>query len=195
LEASPQKNNTLVRAFVCVSLPEDASGEIERFIRKLENFSGFRWARREQLHITLKFLGDITPEQMLGLDTNLSRIGGVRPFDVALSGAGAFPDMAGASVLWLGISGGGERLSKLASFVDKAAAAVGCEPERRGFHPHLTIARARDRRAPGGLPDLLASALAKAPSPSWTCASFTLMRSVLAPGGAVYTPLGKYPLA
>jgi 2'-5' RNA ligase len=190
-----QNTGQLVRAFVCVSLPDDAADEAERFIGKLEKFSGFKWTRRGQLHITLKFLGGVTPERITGVDTNLSRIGGVRPFEVTLSGAGAFPDMERASVLWIGVSGGGEKLAKLASLVDRATVAAGCEPERRGFHPHLTIARCRGGRPRGEPPGELAEALAGTPSLSWTCAGFTLLRSVFAPGGVVYTPLGDYPLA
>jgi 2'-5' RNA ligase len=195
LRISPQNNEPLTRAFVRVALPEDVSEEAGRFIGKLGKFSGFKWVGRGQLHITLKFLGDMTPGQILSLDTNLSRIGGLRPFEVILSGAGAFPDMAKASVLWLGVSGGGEHLSKLASSVDRAAAASGCGAEHREFHPHLTIARARGGRVPGGMPGELAEALAAAPTLSWVCASFTLMRSVLSVSGAAYTPLGDYPLA
>ena len=190
---SPQNDEPLTRAFVCVSLPEDVSEEVVRFIAKLGRFSGFKWLRREQLHITLKFLGNVTREQIFRLDTNLSRIGGLRPFEVTLSGAGAFPDMAKVSVLWIGVSVGGDRLSKLASSVDKASAASGCGAERREFHPHLTIARARG--ASRDTPDELAEALAGAPALSWTCPGFTLMRSVLSAGGVAYTPLGDYPLA
>jgi 2'-5' RNA ligase len=193
LRISPQSNEPLTRAFVCAPLPEDVSEDAGRFIGTLGRFSGFKWARRGQLHITLKFLGDVTPGQILSLDTNLSRIGGLRPFEVTLSGAGAFPDMAKASVLWIGVSSGGEHLSKLASSVDRAAAASGCGAARREFHPHLTIARAR--RASGGMPGELAEALAAAPTLSWTCASFTLTRSVLSASGAAYAPLGDYPLA
>jgi 2'-5' RNA ligase len=195
LKISSVETERLTRVFVCVSLPGRAADEVERFTGKLARFPGFRRVRREQFHITLKFLGGAAPEQIQRLDTNLSRIGGLRPFEVTLSGAGAFPDMARASVLWLGVSAGGEKLLKLASSVERASAASGFGTERREFHPHLTIARARGGRASGGPPDELASVLAEAPSLSWTCASFTLMRSVLASGGAVYRPLGDYSFA
>jgi 2'-5' RNA ligase len=190
----PQGNEPLVRVFVCVSPPEDVAGKIGRFIEKLGRFSGFKWVGREQLHITLKFLGEVTPERVVGLDTNLSKIGGLRPFDVTFSEVGAFPEMARASVLWLGVSDGGEKLSKLASSVDRASVASGCEAERRKFHPHLTIGRARRGNSSGGLPGGLFEALSGAPVVSWTCAGFTLMRSVLSAGGPEYTPVGNYPM-
>ncbi|MDR1132706.1 MAG: RNA 2',3'-cyclic phosphodiesterase, partial [Synergistaceae bacterium] len=76
----------------------------------------------------------------------------------------------------------------------RAAAASGFEEERRDFHPHVTLARARGtgsaRRTP---PELLAS-LEKAPSLTETCGRFILMKSVLSPAGAIYSPIAEYPL-
>jgi 2'-5' RNA ligase len=83
-------------------------------------------------------------------------------------------------------------LEKLASLVDKAAVRAGCEAERRAFHPHITIARARAENG-FGVTRELASRLSEAPLVSWECRGFTLARSVLAPGGAIYSTLGSYP--
>jgi 2'-5' RNA ligase len=193
LKTSPQEKSVLSRVFVCVTPPEDVAGEAERFIEKLGMFQGFRWAKRGQLHVTLKFLGEVTPERVVGVDTNLSRIGGLRPFGVTLSGFGAFPGLGKASVLWIGVSRGGEKLTKLASLVGRAASASGCEVERQKFHPHMTIARARGGTPPGALSDELREVLSRMPPLSWTCANFTLMRSVLLPDGAAYSPIGNYP--
>jgi 2'-5' RNA ligase len=184
--------NGAVRAFICVLPDEAAVSAIEKFIGVARNFSGFKWVARDALHITLKFLGDMTPEQVTRLDTNLSRAGGVRPFRVSVSGAGAFPGERSPKILWLGVGEGSDGLTRLASIADRASVASGCEPERRKFHPHLTLARARG--VPAEMPDGLAEALKSAPSVSWTCDSFTLMRSELAPGGAIYTPIAKFPL-
>ena len=186
-----------IRAFVCVCMDEDAMDRIAGFIGGLKKFAGFKWVARDNLHITLKFLGDVEPEQVTRLDTNLSRIGGIRPFRVALSGVGAFPNLSSPRALWIGVGEGGEWISKLAASVERAAIASGFDEERRAFHPHVTLARARtDSRAKGPpqMPDELAEALKSCPLPAWTCGGFTLMRSELSQGGPAYTPIAEFSL-
>ena len=186
-----------IRAFLCVPVSGDGMDEIAGFIGGLKKFTGFKWAARDTLHITLKFLGEARPEQITRLDTNLSRIGGIRPFKIALSDVGAFPNLSSPRALWIGVGEGSEELSKLAASVDKAALASGFEEERRAFHPHLTLARARNNSRAGGnalMPDELAETLKSCPLPSWTCDSFTLMRSELSSGGPTYTPITGFSL-
>ena len=186
-----------IRAFVCVCINEDGKDELSGFIRGLKKFKGFKWAERNILHITLKFLGEIEPEQITRLDTNLSRIGGIRPFKVKLSGVGAFPNMSSPRALWIGVGEGSEGISKLAASVERAAVTSGFEEERRSFHPHVTLARARNNSRGGGLvhmPDEIAEMLKSCPTPSWTCDGFTLMRSELSSTGPTYAPIAKFSL-
>jgi 2'-5' RNA ligase len=157
----------------------------------LKNFPGFRWVGRESFHITLKFLGEIAPERVTELDTNQSRIGGIRPFVIRLSRVGAFPNMSSPKTLWMGVGEGSKALAKLAESVDAAAVASGIKAEKREFHPHITLARAKTSM---GLPEELARALERAPSLSWLCGGFTLMKSELTPGGAIYAPVSEFPL-
>ena len=186
-----------IRAFLCVYMSEDGMDEIASFIGGLKKFTGFKWAARDTLHITLKFLGEAEPEQITRLDTNLSRIGGIRPFKVAMSDVGAFPNLSLPAALWIGVGEGSTELSKLAVSVDKAAVVSGFEKERRTFHPHLTLARARNNSRTGvraRMPDELAEMLKSCPRPSWTCDSFTLMQSELSPDGPNYTPIAVFSL-
>jgi 2'-5' RNA ligase len=162
------------------------------FVVSLGVFPGFRWVGSERLHITLRFLGDVTADQVMKLDTNLSGLGG-RPFDLSLSGVGAYPSLSRVKALWLGVKDGSGQLGRLAALVEKASVSAGCEPEPRRFHPHLTLARARAERGAAPLPDELAGRLSEAPAISWTCDSFTLMRSELAKTGPSYTPMRRYP--
>ena len=191
------KSTRAIRAFVCVCIDEGGMDQIAGFIDGLRKFTGFKWVARDNLHITLKFLGEIEPEQVTRLDTNLSRIGGIRPFRATLSGVGAFPNLSSPRALWIGVGEGSEEMSKLAASVEKAAAASGFDEERRAFHPHLTLARARTDSRRGDriqMPDELAEMLKSCPLPSWTCDSFTLMRSDLSPGGPAYTPIADFSL-
>jgi 2'-5' RNA ligase len=184
-------NGESVRSFVCVCPTPDALGEITGFLRDLSGFRGFKWVTPEQIHITLLFLGDAVPSLVTSMDSALSGIGGMRQFRISLEGAGAFPSLARPKALWLGVSEGGQQLAKLASKTEQAARNSGFPPDERRFTPHVTIGRAR---RDGAMSPELAEALKKAPSPSWECASFVLMRSVLSPGGAVYSPIKEYPL-
>jgi 2'-5' RNA ligase len=186
------RSDPKTRIFVCLPL-DRAADEIEKFLEPLRGFRNYRWAAREQLHITLKFIGDASAEQITRLDSNLSRVGGTRPFTFDLSAAGFLPNAGRARTIWLGIRDGSGQLEKLAASVDRAAAASGFEGERRAFHPHVTLARARGGTERPTPPALLES-LEKAPSLTETCDSFILMKSVLAPAGAVYSPLARYPL-
>jgi 2'-5' RNA ligase len=178
------------RIFVCLPLGR-AADEIEKFIEPLRVFRDYKWATRPQLHITLKFIGDAAAERVTRLDSNLSRVGGTLPFSFSLSSAGFFPNAERARTIWLGIGDGSGQLEKLAASVDRAAAASGFEKERRAFHPHVTLARARGERP---TPLALIEALAKAPSLTETCGRFILMKSVLSPAGAIYSPMAEYPL-
>jgi 2'-5' RNA ligase len=180
------------RIFVCLPLGGVAD-EIEKFLEPLRVFTDYRWVTRAQLHITLKFIGDAAAERVSRLDSNLSRVGGTRPFTFSLSSVGFFPNADRARTIWLGVRDGSERLEKLAASVDRAAVASGFEGERRAFHPHVTLARARgdERRE---TPPALLESLEKAPSLTEACGSFILMKSVLSPSGAVYSPLARYPL-
>ena len=179
------------RAFVCVTPPAEVAEAVGAFIASLRPFGGFRWVAAEAVHVTLKFLGDSGPEMIQSLDTNLSRLGGVGPFEIGLKGAGAFPGISRPRVVWLGIDEGAETLAKLASRIDRAARSAGYESEKRRFQPHLTLGRSRAE--PVVVPGL-EEALAAAPKLSWRCGGFILMKSVLTPRGPLYTAIREYPL-
>ncbi|MDR3254336.1 MAG: RNA 2',3'-cyclic phosphodiesterase [Synergistaceae bacterium] len=183
-----------IRSFVCVKPPRDVGEAISSWIAGLGCFGNYRWVSREQIHITLRFLGEAEPSLAQKMDTALSFIGGLDEFDVALAGSGGFPNMSRPRALWLAVADGAGDLSKLASRVEQAARSSGFAPNPqsgRKFNAHLTIARARSDAPP--LEDLVRE-LKSAPSFSWRCRSFLLMKSTLTPEGAIHTPLREYPL-
>jgi 2'-5' RNA ligase len=184
-------NEEVVRSFVCVCPPPEALDGIAAFLTGLRRFKAFKWITPEQIHITLRFLGEAAPQIVMKMDTALSGIGGMRRFKISLDRAGAFPSLARPKVLWLGVGRGAQELAKLASKIEQAARSSGFAPDERNFAPHLSIGRLR----PGGtMSDELAEELKKAPSISWDCGSFALMKSVLQPSGPIYSPLAAYPL-
>jgi 2'-5' RNA ligase len=182
----------LDRAFVAVVPPSEVLDALEARVAPLraEN-DGMRWSRREQRHITLRFLGRVPDVDAL-CDAAGAAVGTVRGgFAVRLGGSGAFPRAARGSVLWAGAHEGAEDLTHLAGVVESAAVAVGFEPEPRAFTPHITLARAgrpRDLRH-------LVDALGDAPiGPAWTVGEVVLLASDTRPTGAVYEEVARFEM-
>jgi len=139
-----------VRVFVAVFPPLEVrktalSGALEA-VRRSDDKVG--WVRPENVHLTLKFLGDIREEALNDLCAALEETCRHHtPFDVGLTGLGAFPSARRARILWAGVGAGSERLCSLATDVDAAFAPLGFEREGRPYVPHLTLGRVRGRPA------------------------------------------------
>lgn len=180
--------------FVAVPLADEVSGALEAALAPWrQRLAGARWVAPEGRHITLKFLG-WTPPRLREVVERACReaAAGAAPFEVTLSGMGVFPRPSSARVLWAGIEDPGSRLQDLAEALESRLARD-FPPERRGFTPHLTVARFRPPA------DVRAHAEALATVRFETRAlpvdRLVLFRSTLRPGGAVYDPLGEFPLA
>jgi len=140
------------------------------------------------LHLTLRFLGNVDEIRLGTLGTLLEAID-APPFELGLDRVGAFGSGRLKRVLWLGVSAGVEAAGELAVKIEHACREVGLEPEERPFRPHVTLARARDRR---GAPE---PALDGAPQlEPWTAPDFVLYRSKPGRGGSEYIPLRRFAL-
>ena len=140
------------------------------------------------LHLTLRFLGNVDEIRLRTLETLLEAIQ-APPFELGLDRVGAFGSGRLKRVLWLGLSTGAEPAGELAVKVEQACRGAGLEPEERPFRPHITLARARDRR---GAPE---PALDGAPAlEPWTAPDFVLYRSRPGRGGSEYIPLRRFAL-
>lgn len=155
-----------------------------------------RWVIADQLHLTLRFLGEVADDQVKELERTLNAVTlGMESFPLRVRGLGAFPEAARARVVWAGLAGDLDRLEALQRAVADAVIPFVDRPEAKAFHPHVTLGRVRDagsaeRRA-------LAEALERAPKPdsaAWRAMSIRLVRSELGPGGAVYTTVAEIPL-
>lgn len=151
---------------------------------------GPRWARPEQWHLTLQFLGPVAslPPVTAALET----LGALPPFTARLGGAGAFPTTRRARVLWIGTETGGEAVAALARAVNGVLGPLGYEADRDRFRSHLTVARLR---VPADVTPALA-ALGDAPvGPAWTVEEVLLYESRLTRQGSHYSVLARVPLA
>ena len=187
-----------IRAFVSVNLSEDVRlylAEVQRELKGAGGGVGVRWAAPEQIHLTLKFLGNIASASLPDLEAALIRArAGAASFELRAEGVGAFPDLHRPRVLWVGLTGELEALRALQEKVLRETIAWG-GPEERAFHPHLTIARIKDPRA-SDVADVIArmKSLAARQRGNWQISEFHLMRSELSSAGSRYTSLATIPL-
>ena len=189
-----------LRLFVAVTLPAEARDTLAQVVARLRDagLRGVRTVAPEGVHVTLKFLGNVEAGRVRELSDALdAAAGGVAPFELAVEGAGAFPDERAPRVLWAGVAGDTDALAALARRVDEACAALGFPRERRAFSPHLTIARLRDtasaedRRRAG---EALAAIRLDNATP-FVVDAVQLIKSTLTPSGAVYETLHTVRLA
>ncbi|SRR5579875_3164394 len=178
-----------IRAFVAIRLAPEIEDAIARFQNKLRKLDGgISWTRPAAFHLTLRFLGNrVPPEIIEEMCRGLRSIAdATAPFTVHARGAGAFPSLNRPRVIWIGLSNGA--LAHLAAEVEALSVRSGFTPERRRFTPHLTIGRVRNPRRD---PDLR-QALEKAADLDFGNCSIrfmTLYRSHLSPHGATYEAL------
>lgn len=189
-----------MRAFLASRLPDALRAQLALQIDMLTEFvppETVRWVRPENIHLTLKFLGEISSDEaQLVVDSAGPIAAGCRPFDLSASGLGVFPNPKRPRVIWVGVSGAEEGVTALNRELESALAGVGFDREGRGFHPHLTLGRTRR-----GLRRLdlkaLAEALARASVGDlgqWRVETLALMRSELLPEGPRYSVVASLPL-
>jgi 2'-5' RNA ligase len=182
-----------VRLFVAIAIPDDIRDTLAKFLREMQSaVPNVKFVRPENLHVTLKFLGNTSPEKLEALCNALSTIRS-SPISLDLHGLGAFPTERRASVLWAGIMSA-PNLVPLATDVDRAAHSLGFSLETRPFAPHLTLARLN----PPGLPPKLAQLAAdnaRRSFGSFTTSEFHLIESKLKSSGAEYTTLRTFSFA
>jgi 2'-5' RNA ligase len=150
---------------------------------------GARWQDDAQLHLTLRFIGEVERPQADDISAALGAITQPRP-TVALASVGAFDHKGKPHSLWAGIAPD-EALRVLHARLNRALAGVGVAPEERAFKPHITLARLDRAAGPVGPFLLRAAGLA---SPPTTLDAFLLFESILGREGAVYNAVARYPL-
>jgi 2'-5' RNA ligase len=184
-----------VRLFVALSPPPEVLAEIAEAVDShRDEWPELRWVAQETWHVTMTFLGEVPEEALPGLGVRLARAAGrYPPMTLAFEGAGAFPSAARARVVWLGLSGGGATLSRLAASLAAGAQRAGAvHTDRKPFHPHLTLARSRPRTGIDARP-LAASLGDSFTGTPWRADAVHLVRSHLGPR-VRYETLGSWPL-
>jgi 2'-5' RNA ligase len=174
------------RLFVAIRPPEEVR---DRLIDAMDDSPELRWVGDEQLHLTLRFIGEVEGPLADDIALALGRV----PFDsfeLSVAGVGMFEQRNGGA-LWAAVRPK-ERVTALAAKVERACVHAGLEPERRAFHPHITLARWNRRSA------ALAAAFIERnralAAPAFAVEQFILYESRLSRHGAHYEEVAAYPL-
>ena len=184
-----------MRLFVAVELSKKVKEELGAIQAALGEFDReVRWPKPEQMHLTLKFLGEVRDERV----AEISEAAGVaaadsRPFEIRLAGCGCFPPRGRARIVHVGVAEPSGALEDCRDHCEKVFADLGFAAERRPFSPHLTIGRVREDRTDGGL--RRAVELISPQAVVQSVDAIYVVQSVLAPTGAQYTNLSRHALS
>jgi RNA 2',3'-cyclic 3'-phosphodiesterase len=183
-----------VRLFVALDLSGAVRAEIAAFCEKLHaEFPSARWVRSEEIHVTLKFIGEVAEGGVKRIEETLAMVQSGEPVEVNFRGAGFFSDERRSRVLWIGIDAA-PNLAEIASQIETRLEPLGIAREKRKYKPHLTLARISESRGIEKLGDAL-----RRDGPVDFGAVRTnemhLYRSELGRGGAKYTRMKTFAFA
>jgi len=189
----------MLRSFIAVEIPAEIQNAIEHAIGSLKSTLPkplIRWVKPRNVHLTLKFLGDVTPPNLERLVETLKvEIASHEIFSISIGRLGAFPTERRARVIWIGLDAPPD-LAALQRRVDAAAAQMGYPKEERPFSPHLTIGRVVQTVSPSDLQHIRSALESTKVGILGTVPvqAIHIFKSDIQPGGSVYTHLYALPM-
>ncbi len=182
------------RLFLALELPAQVRAALAQAVGPMRRrVDGVKWVAQENLHVTLKFLGDTPEEQIAPIGQRIAGAANeVPPLALAVGALGAFPSLRKPRILWASVSGDLEPLVRLARRIDSDLEPLGFVPEDRPFSPHVTLGRMRTGQKGPSLEELASRCDSGAPMP-FSVSCVTLFWSQLARTGPTYTVLERYP--
>jgi RNA 2',3'-cyclic 3'-phosphodiesterase len=185
----------MIRSFLAIDFSEKEKEILSGYVKALRPVAPkVKWASPQQMHLTLKFFGDLSEETIKKISAALPAVtSDIDPFSLTLKGIGAFPNRYRPRVLWVGLGGETESLKGLQRKTEEALLPLGIPKEDRPFQPHLTLGRIKTQE----LNEPLSQRLAQWPemeTESFPIESLILYRSDLKPTGPIYTKLDRFPL-
>jgi 2'-5' RNA ligase len=192
--ADSEKN---IRAFLAIDPPEDILQAMSRLQEKLKReISGrISWTKPQGQHLTLKFFGDISTEDVNNICSAVQkRIVSESKLNLKIENLGVFPDARRPRVIWCGVYSDAEKLTTLQKQLDSDFVDIGFPHEDRPFQAHLTLGRIKDSHGLTGINEALIKYSAFAAG-EFNCTELILFQSRLSPQGAVYTKLAEFALS
>ena len=184
------------RMFCAIELPEEVRRQLEEHIVKLRKAVpdvAASWSRVENIHLTLKFFGNVALDRIPTISAAAARaVAEFSTFPIGIGNTGVFPKPSRPQVLWIGVSDPSGRLSALQARLENECASEGFPKEDRAYRPHLTIARVR--RPEGGRRLADAHLQMNFPTIDIKLNELILFRSELSPKGSKYTAVSTHPI-
>ncbi|HEY6248843.1 MAG TPA: RNA 2',3'-cyclic phosphodiesterase [Candidatus Angelobacter sp.] len=183
-----------MRLFIALDIPAEVRERLNQYVERVCIYApDARWARTESLHVTLKFIGEVSDAKVQEIKARLAEVkAGV--FEIDFKEIGFFPNPRSPRVFWTGVNAP-DALKQLASAVEGSVEKVGIPREKRAYHAHLTLARAPEGGASRHCFRLLQERLNPEPPPQFgtmTAREFFLYQSQIMRGGARYTKLQRF---
>ncbi|MGD9105473.1 MAG: RNA 2',3'-cyclic phosphodiesterase [Desulfobacterales bacterium] len=180
----------IIRTFIAIELPEKIIYTIGKVQKEIKSYGlKIRWVRPENIHLTLKFLGDIKKTDTEKVARAVSEsVTGYPPISLAVKGIGVFPGIKRPRVIWLGVSNQLDMLTVLQKTLDEKLEEIGFPKEKRPFRGHLTLGRIKSKIDPKTLNTVLKEFI-QFESERFFADRIILYKSELKPKGAVYTKL------
>ena len=189
-----EKDKT-IRTFIAIELPAKIIDGLKEIQDELKDGTNkVTWVKPENIHLTIKFLGDIEADKIDSIAGLLkSAAAKNRSFDISVKGVGGFPTIDNPRVLWVGIEEGNVNLSALYNNIEDALSTIGFEKEERPFKPHLTLGRIKFLKDRKGLKEWI-ERFKDITLGQYMVDSICLFQSMLTPEGAVHIKLKKIEL-
>lgn len=185
-----------LRLFVAADIPREHRDSIACALEPLkEKVPGARWVKPDNLHLTVKFIGEYGEDGLERLSNEIEAAAGrCAPFVACLGRCGAFPSPGKARVLWVGMERGEEEAAVVARRLDARLERAGVRREGRGYRGHLTVARLKTPADCGAFLEELAARMEEAGGLAFEVEKLTLYRSILSPSGPTYVALRRFAL-
>lgn len=192
-KSHPLRWESFMRCFLAVDIPEHVKKNLWQVIQNIKKeLTGIKWVEPHNLHITIKFLGELEDEKVLSLleilEKRLSHSG---TFTLKLKSFGFFPDIRRPRVFWVGVEDRGENLKKLWKEIENIVPKFGVSRDNRSFTPHLTLARIK---RPVKIKKSSLEELKEFESSSFNVDTLVFYKSVLTSEGPIYTKIKEIKL-
>ena len=184
-----------MRLFIAIELNPSVKRLMLSAIQRLAEFRNtVRWVTEAQMHLTMKFLGDVPDQKVADICDTCARVAAeCEPFELTVDRCGCFPIGGRVRVIWCGPQGEAPTAAKCAARLDDACAELGLDPETRPFSAHLTLGRVRDDHTNGRLREAVQRL--QPGSAAQPVDKLTLFQSTLSPRGPNYAALGRFPFS
>jgi len=184
-----------IRAFIAIELSGEIKQELSSLTERLKaSGADAKWVNPQNIHLTLKFLGNISAEMIENVKTVLDSAGSkFNAFRITISGLGGFPGTSSPRVIWVGIRDGQDSIKAIHSLLEDELERFGFEKDKRPYSAHLTIGRVRSLKNKQNLKSAMEEC-ARLSLAHLDVDHITLFQSTLTPKGPTYTPLHKVRL-